>query len=108
MTTIPKVVVGGIVTLAMGVGIHEFHEASTLRNEIGTLQQNQARLVAQIEQLQRGRDDAARQVAALHDSTGRLKDNTSELLRLRGEVSVLHSEKRALTTQQSSSGSMTP
>ena len=76
-------------TAAVGTGIYEAGQASRLRNEVQTLQQQQAPLTEQIQRLSRDRTDATRQLATLRDENERLNRNTAELLRLRSEVTKL-------------------
>src|SRR6266542_1587184 len=89
MTTLQKAIVTAALAVAAGTGIYQAHQASTLRSEVQTLQQQQAPFVEQIDQLNRQRDDATRQMAALREENERLSRNTAELFRLRGEVSLL-------------------
>jgi hypothetical protein len=60
-----------------------------LRGDVRTLQGQQAPLTGQIQQLQSELNDATNRVSWLRDENERLNRNTSELLRLRGEVGVL-------------------
>ena len=94
MTTLQKTLVTATVAVLAGAGIYEARQASALRTQIETLQQ-QAPLTEQIEQLQRERDEATRQLAALREENDQLTHNTAELLRLRGEVSVLRRQVAA-------------
>jgi RNA polymerase sigma factor (sigma-70 family) len=89
MTNLQKAIVTGTLAVAVGKGIYQAQQASTLRSQVQMLQQQQAPFVQQIGQLNRERDDATRQMAALRDENERLNRNTAELLRLRGEVSLL-------------------
>ena len=89
MTTLQKTVIGATLAAAVGTGIYEAGQASRLRNEVQTLQQQQAPLTEQIQRLSRDRTDATRQLATLRDENERLNRNTAELLRLRSEVTKL-------------------
>ena len=92
MTTLQKTLVTATIVAAVGTGIYETRQASTLRSQVQTLQQQQAPLAEQIQQLTRDRDDATRQLAALRDENERLNRNTTELLKLRSEVTRLRGD----------------
>src|SRR5687768_3122987 len=66
MTVTQKVLVAATLFAAVGTGIYEAHEASTLRSQVQTLRQ-QAPSAEQIQQLTNDRDDANGQLAALRD-----------------------------------------
>ncbi len=101
MTTLQKTVITAALAAAVGTGVYEARQASTLRSEGQVLQQQQASLNGQIQQLQSERDDAARQRAAIDDDSKRSNIDTSELLRLRGEVGLLRRQiATAKTTQE--------
>jgi RNA polymerase sigma factor (sigma-70 family) len=90
MTTLQKTLITASIVVA-GTGIYEARQASRLRDEVQTLQQQQAPLAEQIRQLQQERDDAARRLASLAEENTSLKSNSAELLRLRNEVAQLKS-----------------
>ncbi|MEI2725815.1 MAG: hypothetical protein V9H26_20560 [Verrucomicrobiota bacterium] len=92
MTTLQKSVITAALAVAVGAGIYEARQASQLRDENQTLQQQQAPLASQVEQLQRSYNDATNRLASLRDDNERLNRNTAELLKLRGEVSRLRRE----------------
>jgi hypothetical protein len=96
MTAIQKTLITATIVAAVGTGIYEARQASTFRNEVESLKQRQAPLAAQVEQLARERDDATRQVAALRDDNERLTHDTTELLKLRSEISRLRSDSQTL------------
>jgi RNA polymerase sigma factor (sigma-70 family) len=89
MTTLQKTFVTVALTAAVGVGLYEARQASKLRTQVHTLQQEQAE---QIQLLQRARDEAMAKQAQLQDENARLTRNSSELFRLRGEVTRLRNE----------------
>jgi hypothetical protein len=64
MTALQKTLTTATVALAVVTGIYEAHQASRLRNQVQTLQQQQAPLAEQIRQLQQERDDAVKRLAA--------------------------------------------
>jgi RNA polymerase sigma factor (sigma-70 family) len=88
MTTLQKTFIAAALTAAIGTGIYEAHQNSQLQNQVQMLQQQQVPLAEQIQQLQQERDDATNQLAALEAENERLQSsqNTTELLKLRGEV----------------------
>jgi AbrB family looped-hinge helix DNA binding protein len=97
MTTLQKTVVTATVAVLAGTGIYQARQASQLREENRTLQQQHAPLVERVESLIGERDQTAQQLSALRDENERLYRNTGELLRLRGEIGVL---KRQLAEHQ--------
>jgi RNA polymerase sigma factor (sigma-70 family) len=89
MTTLQKTLITATLAVVAGTGIYEARQASTLRTQNQLLQQQQAPLTEQIQQLARERDAATRQLAALREENERQNRNNAELLKLRGEVGVL-------------------
>ncbi len=83
MTTLQKTVVAVAFTAAVGAGVFEAHQASTLRDRVQALQQDQTPLNARIQSLQRDIDSSASNVSALREENERLKQNTAELLQMR-------------------------
>jgi hypothetical protein len=64
MTTLQKTLITATIVAAVGTGIYEAHQSSRLRDQVRTLQQQQAPLAEQVQQLQRERDDALKRLAA--------------------------------------------
>ena len=89
MTTMQKVLVAAAFAAAVGMGIYEAREASRARDLNGMLQQQQAALNEQIQQLTRERDEASRRLATNPNDTERLNRAADELLKLRGAVARL-------------------
>ncbi len=89
MTLIQKTLVTATVTVLVGAGVYETHQATQLRQQVKTLQQEQAPLNAQLEQLQQQRSEASNQIASLTEEVGKANNNDLELLKLRGEVGAL-------------------
>jgi RNA polymerase sigma factor (sigma-70 family) len=108
MTTLQKTLFIAALTAAVGTGIYEAHQSSQLRDQVQTLQQEQAPLNNQLAQLQRERDDATNRLAGLADELAAAKknQNPSEVLKLRGEVGVLRQEK-AIAGSQSALNKLT-
>ncbi|MEO6035491.1 MAG: sigma-70 family RNA polymerase sigma factor [Verrucomicrobiota bacterium] len=93
MTTFQKSIVTATIAVLAGVGIYEARHAAHLRTEVQTLQQQQQPLTGQIQQLRSERDSANNELALLADEIQKLKSNSTELLKLRGEVGVLRADK---------------
>src|ERR1035437_1939575 len=89
MTILKKTLKPAPTAAAVGTGIYEARQASQLREQNQTLQQQQTPLVEQLAQLQRERDDATNQLANLHDEMTKVETHNMELMKLRGEVGVL-------------------
>jgi RNA polymerase sigma factor (sigma-70 family) len=91
MTTLQKTLITATIAAAVGTGIYEARQASTLRTQVQTLQQQQAPSAEQIRQLQRERDEATNRLAGLLAENARLKSDAgqTELLKLRGEIGRL-------------------
>src|SRR2546429_1523696 len=96
MTTLQKTIIGATLAAAVSTGIYETRRASTLRTQVQTLQQQQAPLAEEIQQLTRDQEDATKKLAVLRDENERLKRSTAELPRLRGEVARLLNASREL------------
>ncbi len=91
MTTLQKTLIATALTAAIGTGVYEAHQNYQLRNEVRTLQRQQAPLTEQIRQLQRERAEATNRLAALLAENAQLKSSQSaaELLKLHGELTQL-------------------
>jgi RNA polymerase sigma factor (sigma-70 family) len=92
MTTLQKTLVAAAVAALAVVGAYEALLVSRLREQNQTLRLQQAPLAEQIQQLQRERDGAANRLSTLADEIQRVKGNSTELLKLRGEVGVLRQQ----------------
>jgi len=88
MTTLQKALIAATIA-AVGTGIYEGRQVSSLRTQVQTLQQQQMPLAEQIRELQRARDEAANRLAMSQQENAQLKQNTAELLKLRGEMTRL-------------------
>jgi prefoldin subunit 5 len=91
MTTFQKFAVTAALTVTIGAGIYQAKKASDARAEVQTLQQQQAPLAEQIQQLQKQFADATNRFANLLAENAQLTSNSKEheLLKLRGEVGQL-------------------
>jgi RNA polymerase sigma factor (sigma-70 family) len=93
MTTLQKTIVAATIVAAVGTSLYEARQASASRREVNIQQRQHAE---QLQQLQNERDEATQQLAALRDENERLKQNPSELLKLRGEVAGLRQKSNEL------------
>ncbi len=89
MTALQKIIVAATIAGLAGAGIYEARQASQLREQNQTLQQQQAPLTEENDRLQRERNDLTNRFAALSDEIMRGKSNSAELLKLRGEIGLL-------------------
>jgi hypothetical protein len=104
MTTLQKTVITAALAFTVGVGIYEARQAASTHAEVQTLQQQQGPLTVQIQQLQRERDETARQLASLREDNERLSRDTGELLKLRGEVPRLRNALKELKDAAATAG----
>jgi RNA polymerase sigma factor (sigma-70 family) len=102
MTTLQKTLVTATVAVLAGAGLYDTRQASQLRGQVQTLQQQQAPLAEQIERLNQALNDARNQMAALREDNERLNRNSSELLKLRAEVGRLKSRAGIAATAEDS------
>jgi RNA polymerase sigma factor (sigma-70 family) len=89
MTTVQKALITVTTAVAIGAGVYEARQNSTLRSQVQTLQQQYAPLMDQIQELQHDRDDATNRLATLREENETLKGNLAGLPKLRGEVARL-------------------
>lgn len=94
MTALQKTLVTATVTVLASAGIYEAKQSHDARAEVRTLQQQQAPLADQIQELQNNFADATNRLAAMADEVSSMTSNNMELLRLRGEVSLLRKKKQ--------------
>lgn len=98
MTTLQKTLVATTAAVLAGAGIYQAKQAHDARVEAQRLQQQQTPLVEQIQQLQSDFADATNRLAGLLAENSRLitNPNEAELLKLRGEVSLLRRDTQEL------------
>jgi RNA polymerase sigma factor (sigma-70 family) len=96
MTMIHKILITGMAAAAVGVGIFTVH----LQKQIDVVRGQQALLLAQLAELRQERDNATNQLAGLLEENARLKSYSGdmELLKLRGEVTLLQNALNAATS----------
>jgi RNA polymerase sigma factor (sigma-70 family) len=92
MTATQKFAIIATLTAAVGTGIYEGRQASRLRTHVQNLEQQQSSLAARLAEITLDRDNAAAQLAMLHEENEHLKPNGRELLKLRGEVGLLRAQ----------------
>ncbi len=96
MTTLQKTIIGATLSVAVGTGVYEAHQASSARNEAQTLQQKQSALTDEVTQLRSERDQTSQTLTAFREENERLRKQPSEVLHLRAEVNRLREETRRL------------
>jgi len=99
MTTLQKTLITATLTLTVGTGLYAVRQGAVLRSQVQALEQQQAPLTEQVQQLTRERDDATNRLALLADENLAGKNNSTELLKLRGEVGLLRQRTNELGRQ---------
>ena len=108
MTTLQKTLTTAAFVLAVGTGIYEARQASNLRAQVQTLQQQQAPLTGQVAQLKSDNESLAHRLAQANESPSLSSDRLRELLKLRGEVGLLRRRQRELERAAAATQSRTP
>jgi hypothetical protein len=96
MTTIQKALITTTLAVVAGAGIYEARQASTLRSQNQTFQQQQATLTEQIAQLKSDNEGLSNRVAQASRLPSLSSERLRELLKLRGEVGALRRQQREL------------
>ena len=86
MTTMQKYAIGAAAALVLGGGIYQAIDSAHLRNEAESIRESQASLARQVHSLETERDEVLKKLAVVTKDNDRLRTNTSELARLRGEL----------------------
>ena len=94
MTTLQKIVITASVAVAVGTGAYEARQISLLRTQVETLRRQQEPFARQAEELHRQRDEALKRLAAADQENARLRRETADIPRLRGEVTALRQTAR--------------
>jgi hypothetical protein len=99
MTSKEKSLLITVAAAALGIALFERHQASTLLEQVRSLETANATATAQLKQLKTERDDANNRLTSLGTEAAATKpaQTTAELLKLRGEVARLRSEQSAHT-----------
>jgi RNA polymerase sigma factor (sigma-70 family) len=101
MTTLQKAVIAASLVVAATVATYQARQAAAARTESRALEQQQAPLRDQIEQLQSEKAQAAARLAALANEMESIKTGSLELPRLRAAVTQLANQLRAERAQSS-------
>ena len=101
MTTLQKTIIGATLIAAVGTGIYEARQASSLRTQVQTLQQQQAPLAEQLTELKTENERLSNLVAQANDSQALSKAQFSELLKLRGKSGLAQTDSRELARLKS-------
>jgi preprotein translocase subunit SecD len=108
MTTLQKTIIGLTLAATVGTGIYEAHQASRLREQNQTLQQQQAPLAKQIAQLKSDNESLSNRVAQVNRMPSMSSDRLRELLKLRGQAGLLQRQQRELEQKLAAAESRTP
>ncbi len=93
MTTLQKTLIAAAFVAAVGAGIFEARQITQLRGRNQMLQQQQAQLAGQIQQLSQAGYDATNRLNLAEQELVRARTNQGELLKLRGEIGLLRRQK---------------
>ena len=99
MTTLQKTLITATLAVVTGAGIYEARQAAQLREQNQTLRQQQVPLAGQVQELRDEKNNAANRLAALADELEKAKGDSSELLKLRAEVTRLRKEAETVTAE---------
>jgi hypothetical protein len=110
MSNSKKLLALGVLAVLAGAGLYQARQAVRLRADLAALQQQQAQGTARLQQVQRERDDATNRLAVMAQEVARLTagQNTSEVLKLRGQVSLLQRQLAVLKEEAASDGASFP
>ena len=101
MSTLQKAVIGVAFAAAVGMGVHEARQAARLRNQVETLQQEQAPLAGQLAQLRTENAVLSSEVVQVRSSPALSEALFSELLKLRGQATLAGADTRELARLKS-------
>jgi RNA polymerase sigma factor (sigma-70 family) len=107
MTALQKTLVTALITAAVGTGIYEARQASTLRSQVQTLQQQQAPLADQLTALQTENERLSNQVAQPKDSHTLSQAQSNELLKLRSKATLAQADSRELARLKATAAQQT-
>ena len=79
MTVLQKSLITAGLAAAIGTGVYEAHQASTLQAKVQSLERQQSPLADQVQQLQLDRNEASNRLAALANENAALRNNSTEL-----------------------------
>ena len=95
MTTLQKTIITATAVIVASAGVYQARHASQLRTRLETIQQEQAPLTEQIQQLRQERDDTSNKLA---EASERVAALSAEVARLNPEVVKLRAETARLRT----------
>lgn len=107
MTALQKTVITALIAAAVGTGIYEARQASTLRSQVQTLQQQQAPLADQLATLQTENERLSNQVAQAKDSHTLSQAQSNELLKLRSKATLAQADSRELARLKATAAQQT-
>ena len=93
MTALQKTLITATAAVVVGGGIYQSRHASHLQTRIETLQQEQAPLAEQVQQLRQERDEASNRLAEL---SAQMSPLNSEVVKLRAETARLQGASKEL------------
>lgn len=100
MTTLQKTFVTLTLAGAAGFGIYEARQAGQLREQLHTVQQQQAPLTEQVRQMEQDQAEATQRLSGLRAELASAKSNNLELMRLRNEVGLLRAQTNLFAKSQ--------
>ena len=101
MTTMQKLAVAATFAALAGAGIFEARQVAHLHRQVATLEQQQAPLAAQVQQLTQERDDAANKLAVALDENEKWRRDAAEVPKLRADVTQAVEELKDLKRKDS-------
>ncbi len=101
MTVLQKTIITAAIAAAVGTGIYEARQASTLRIQVQALQQQKAPLTEQLTQLKTENARLSNQVAQAKDSQALSQAQLNDLLKLRGKAAQVQTDSRELAKLKS-------
>jgi RNA polymerase sigma factor (sigma-70 family) len=107
MTALQKTIITATIAAAVGAGVYEARQASTLRGQVQALEQQQAPLTEQLSRLKTENERLSNQVAQTKDSQALSQAQQAELLKLRGKATLAQADSRELAKLKSTLGQPT-
>jgi RNA polymerase sigma factor (sigma-70 family) len=93
MTTLQKSLIGGAIVAAVGTGLYEAQRASALQQQLRTIGQQSTPQASEDDSLHQQLEEANRQLASLKEQNERLRRDSADMARLRGEVEQLRASR---------------
>jgi len=109
MTTIQKTLLTAtIAALAVGAGIHERHQVSSLRSQLQVLREQQEPMTADLLAIRRERDDATNRLQLADAQIQQLRRATAAIPKLRGDLTRWRNTADGLATAKASEAQTDP